>query len=104
MPEEFLKQDSATEERPPAEGPGSEEPEVARPPRLREIFRQALEKARREPQPAASQRSCCSFLACSRLPIRRKIELVRSAPALRTWDGERLRASRPQTKWVQSHR
>jgi len=56
MPEEFLKQDSATEERPPAEEPGSEEPELSRPPRLREIFRQALEKARREPQPVATQR------------------------------------------------
>jgi len=56
MPEEFLKQDSATEERPRAEEPGTDEPEVARPPRLREIFRQALEKSRRERQPATTQR------------------------------------------------
>jgi len=56
MAEETEKQASAAGERPPAEEPGTGEPEATQPPRLREIFLQALEKARREHQPAATQR------------------------------------------------
>ena len=56
MAEEIEKQAGTAEQRHPAEAPGTDESEAERPPRLREIFRQALDKARREQQPAANQR------------------------------------------------
>ena len=55
MAEEPEKQTSATGERLPAEELANDEPENARPPRLREVFRQALERARREQKPAVTQ-------------------------------------------------
>jgi len=69
MPEETVKQTSTAEERPQAEEPVADEPEVARPPRLREIFLQALEKARREQQPAANQRQKSRDRSKSLFPV-----------------------------------
>jgi hypothetical protein len=55
MAQEPENHPSATAEQLPVEEAANEEPEIERPPRLREVFRQALERARREQKPAVTQ-------------------------------------------------
>jgi hypothetical protein len=55
MAEETEKKTSATGGQLPVEEVANDEPEILRRPRLRDVFRQALERARREQKPAVTQ-------------------------------------------------
>ena len=103
---------SATAEQLPVEEAANEEPEIERPPRLREVFRQALERARREQKPAVTQQQkgrdrskslfllvgaaiamLLLFLGVFSSPNATKNPAAGRRPALRTWGGEKPRAN-----------